>query len=104
VFTFIESSHFARYRQSYLDDDEFAALQQYLIDHPDSGDLIQHTGGVRKLRWSRAGMGKRSGLRVIYLVRLKDDEIWLLTLYTKSMQDDIPTEILIKLKETFRHG
>lgn len=76
-------------------------MQQYLINTPDAGDVIRGSGGVRKLRWQRRGMGRRGGVRIIYYVMRQRDEIWLLTLYAKSMHDNIPAHILKALKERF---
>lgn len=45
---FIENAAFTKYLQYYLDDDEYRELQNFLIEQPDSGDLIQGTGGLRK--------------------------------------------------------
>jgi hypothetical protein len=53
VFTFIESSVFERVLPSYLDDDEYSDLQQFLIQNPDAGELVPGSGGVRKMRWAR---------------------------------------------------
>ena len=65
---FVELPAFERYRSDYLDDDGFLALQNLLMKRPEAGDLIQDTGGLRKLRFAdvRRGKGKRGGLRVIY--------------------------------------
>jgi hypothetical protein len=38
----------------------------FISEYPLAGDVIPQTGGLRKLRWSRQGMGKRGGARVIY--------------------------------------
>jgi hypothetical protein len=80
-----------RIRDHYIDDDDFAALQRYLAAHPEAGDMIPGAGGIRKLRWSdkRRGKGRRGGLRVIYYCFLKDQEIWLLTLYDKNEAADL---------------
>jgi hypothetical protein len=85
-----------------LDDDEYAELQQHMILNPEGGELVRGSGGVRKLRWSRAGMGKRGGLRVIYYVRFEPNEFWMLTLYSKSKKDNVPGHILKELLEAFR--
>jgi hypothetical protein len=103
MFTFIESTAFERVRAVYLDDDEYAALQQFMTENPEAGELVPGSGGVRKLRWKRAGIGKRGGLRVIYFVRYQPEELWLLTLYAKSKQENIPGHILRQLKEVFEH-
>lgn len=104
MFTFIESSIFARLLSAYLDDDEYSELQQYLIENPDAGEVIPRSGGIRKVRWARPGAGKRGGLRVIYLVRYRPNEFWMLTLYAKAKRENIPAHILKQLLEVFRNG
>jgi hypothetical protein len=104
VFTFIESTTFERVRAVYLDDDEYAELQQFMMEQPEAGDVVPASGGVRKLRWKRKGMGKRGGLRIIYMVRYRPDEFWLLTMYAKAKRENIPAHILKQLKETFENG
>ena len=101
MFTFIESAAFERVRAAYLDDDEYAELQQFMVENPEAGDVVRESGGVRKLRWKRKGMGKRGGLRVIYFVRYQPNEFWLLTLYAKAKQQNVPAHILRQLKEVF---
>src|SRR6266545_4643924 len=68
-----------------------------------AGEVVPGSGGVRKLRWKRADTGKRGGLRVIYFVRYQPGELWLLTLYAKARQKNIPGHILRQLKEVFEH-
>ena len=65
---FIELPAFERHRASYLDDEAFARLQQVLLQNPEAGEVIEGTGGLRKMRFAdaRRGKGKRGGLRVIY--------------------------------------
>lgn len=63
---FVESDVVTEDVQTLLDDDEYSAFQQFLAGHPDAGDLIQRTGGLRKIRWANCGRGKRAGVRVIY--------------------------------------
>jgi hypothetical protein len=101
VFTFIESPAFDRFREVYLDDDEYSELQQFMMGNPEAGALVRGTGGVRKLRWRREGSGKRGGLRVIYYVRYQPNEFWMLTLYAKARQASVPADILKALKEAF---
>jgi hypothetical protein len=102
VYTFVESSAFERVCPVYLDDDEYAELQQHLMLQPEAGELVPGSGGVRKLRWARSGMGKRGGLRVIYYVQFRPNEIWMLTMYSKSKKDNVPSHILKALLEAFR--
>jgi hypothetical protein len=97
--TFVETKLFTKLVQEYLSDDEYAALQQSLIANPEAGDVIPGSGGVRKLRWGVAGRGTRGGLRLIYFLRLRHDEIWMLTLYAKNVSDTIPAKVLKKIRE-----
>jgi hypothetical protein len=104
VFTFIESSIFERILPVYLDDDEYSEFQQFLMQNPEAGELVPGSGGVRKVRWARPGIGKRGGIRIIYFVRYQPNEFWMLTLYAKAKREDVPAHILKQLLEAFRHG
>ena len=97
--TFVETELFPKLVQQYLTDDEYATLQQSLIVNPEAGDVIPGFGGVRKLRWGVDKRGKRGGLRVIYFLRLRQGEIWMLTRYAKNVADNIPAKVLKKIKE-----
>jgi hypothetical protein len=103
VFIFIESSTFERICPVYLNDDEYAELQQLMIQSPEAGKPIPGSGGARKLRWTRPGMGKRGGLRIIYFLRYEPDEFWLLTIYAKAKHDSVPAHILKQLLEAFKN-
>jgi len=83
----------------YLPDEEYAKLQQVLIETPDAGDVIPGSGGIRKLRWKGSGRGKRGGVRIIYYARSRQGEIWMLTLYAKNVSESIPADILKKIKD-----
>ena len=67
--------------------DGVAALAVYLINHPDAGDVIPGSGGVRKLRWAAKGKGKRGGARIIYLYVVIAARIYLLRCYAKNVKD-----------------
>mgnify|MGYP001387992696 FL=1 len=101
---FIETSTFTKLVHAYLSDEEFAGLQFYLLNHPNAGAVIPGSGGVRKLRWSLDGKGKRGGLRIIYYWRVSEDEIWLITLYAKNEASTISPQILKKIAEEIKHG
>jgi hypothetical protein len=76
----------------------------WLAGNPLAGDVIAGAGGLRKVRWSRAGMGKRGGARVVYFNQLADGTIALLMVYTKAKFDSLPTAFLLQLKEVFENG
>lgn len=61
------------------------------MEQPDAGDVIQGTGGLRKLRFGdgRRGKGKRGGLRIIYFHWQAGAQFWLLTLYDKGEVVDL---------------
>ncbi len=85
-------------------DEEYAALQQALADDPDAGDVIRGSGGVRKVRWGLAGRGKRGGIRVIYYLRSRQGELWMLTLYAKNEVESVAGHVLKKIKEEIDGG
>ncbi len=100
---FIELPPFAELRDELFSDEEFRDLQIFLIDQPKAGDVIPETGGCRKLRWAAKGKGKRGGARVIYFLRMTDDQIVLVAAYGKGERDDVPRAWLKRIKEVFEH-
>ncbi|PKO60435.1 MAG: toxin [Betaproteobacteria bacterium HGW-Betaproteobacteria-18] len=89
--TFVELPPFARTRKDYMDDEAYRLLQLELMDNPTAGDVMEGTGGLRKLRQAdpRRGKGKRGGLRVIYYWWSGGDQFWLFTVYGKDQADDL---------------
>jgi hypothetical protein len=81
--TFIEAPIFSKYVHDYLSDEEYADFQLYPAANPDSGDIVQGSGGIRKVRWQRRGRGKSGGVRVTDFARTAAGEIWLLLIYAK---------------------
>ena len=96
---FVELPAFAKYREYYLDDAGFSELQDELLKNPEAGDVIEGTGGLRKVRHAdpRRGKGKRSGLRVIYYWWV-EGQFWLFTLYDKDELDDLSADDRRSLK------
>ena len=56
----------------------------FLANHPDAGEVIPGTGGIRKVRWPARGQGKRGGARVIYYFRDLNMPVYLLAAYAKG--------------------
>jgi hypothetical protein len=103
-FEFIESPLFSAYVSDYLVDNEYSELQGYLCEHPDAGDMVKGSGGVRKLRWSRSGTGKSGGVRICYYVRTQAGQVLMLVIYAKSAKDSIPGHILKSIKEAMENA
>lgn len=101
---FIETSNFTKLIYTYLTDDEYLGLQGFLLKYPEAGDIVPGSGGVRKLRWAISVKGKRGGVRVIYYFKKQEDEIWMLTLYSKSQTVNIPSHILKRIAEEIKNG
>lgn len=57
---------YIRLANKLLSEDERRDLIDYLAEHPQAGDIMEGTGGIRKLRWRRGGQGKSGGVRIIY--------------------------------------
>jgi len=72
-----------------------------LAENPDAGDVIAGSGGCRKVRWNRSGIGKSGGVRVIYFNRLAEGCLVLLMIYAKSAQDTIAADVLPKIAKEF---
>lgn len=99
MLTVVETSLFQKQWPLYWTEDERGAFASYIARHPTAGDVVPESGGIRKVRWRRAGSGKSGGVRVIYYIRTVEGEIVLLTLYAKSKTDNLTGP---KLKE-IRH-
>ena len=86
---FIETPIFTEDVSKELSSDEYRQVQVALMLRPEQGAIIRGSGGLRKVRWRRAGMGKRGGLRVIYYWETQSETFYMLTLYRKSQQADL---------------
>lgn len=79
--------------------DGIEAVAVYLIDHPDAGDVIPGSGGVRKLRWAAKGKGKRGGARIIYLYVVVAARIYLIRCYAKNVKTDLTADEKKELRQ-----
>lgn len=99
---FIESAVFTKQARELLSDETYAEFQQYLAQCPEAGDVMRETGGLRKIRWSVPGGGKKGGVRVIYYHVSAKAQVRLLLIYRKGVKDDLtPAEkkVLRKLNQ-----
>ncbi len=100
MFTVIETLLFQKQWPLYWSEEERGEFAAHLAQYPNAGDVVPESGGIRKVRWRRAGSGKSGGVRVIYFTRTAEEEVVLLTLYAKGKTDNITGD---KLKE-IRHA
>ena len=104
---FIESKIFEKLREKYFDDTSYKEFQNFLLEQPDVGDTIQGTGGLKKVRWSAKGKGKRGGIRTIYLYLVDKSHIHLLTVYAKNEMSDLTShekKILKSIAEEIKNA
>lgn len=100
---FFEAKAFTKYIYDYMDDEEFSAMQWFLVFNPEFGDLITGGGGLRKLRWHTKAKGKRGGVRVIYYYVKKREELLLFSIFAKNELEDLPKEILAQLRREIKN-
>ena len=101
MLTIIETPVFQRLARGIWSEEDLDAFKVWLAGDPLAGDVIAGSGGLRKVRWSRAGIGKRGGARVIYYNQSADGTVALLMVYAKAKFDNLPTEFLLRLKKEF---
>jgi hypothetical protein len=90
--TVAETPLFIRQAATIWDESEREAFIGFIATHPEAGDIISDTGGVRKVRWARAGGGKRGGARVIYFYHDANRPLYLLMVYAKAQREDMTAD------------
>lgn len=101
--TVAETQVFVRYAAEVWSDAERQEFINFIAANPEAGDIIPGSGGCRKVRWLRSGMGKRGGARVIYFLT-PTGTVWLLIVYAKAKFDNLPSSFLAQLKEGVEHA
>lgn len=104
MYTVVETPLFSADARDIWSEDERGEFCAWLAGSPLAGDPIPGSGGCRKVRWARAGTGKRGGVRVIYFNRLASGVIYLLVIYAKAVRGDIPAHLLKSIQESIQHG
>jgi hypothetical protein len=90
--TFIEHPLFSKRITDLLSDEVYKEFQAHLTANPDAGDVIQGLGGLRKIRLALPGRGKRGGARVLYLLFVGAETVFLLYVFTKGDFGDLPPD------------
>lgn len=104
MYTCAETPTFAADASKLWTEEERLEFFVWLASNPEAGDVIPESGGCRKVRWSRAGTGKRGGVRVIYFTRLAAGEIWLLVIYAKAVTANIPGHLLKAIRKEIENA
>ena len=104
MYTFAETPTFIAESDKLWSENERLEFFTWLAANPEAGDVIPESGGCRKVRWSRAGTGKRGGVRVVYFTRLPAGEIWLLLVYAKAVRANIPGHLLKAIRKEIENG
>lgn len=92
LITVAETPVFARQAERVWSGAQREESIDYISGDPEAGDLIPDTGGVRKVRWSTQGSGKRGGARVIYFYHDSSQPLYLLMVYTKARKEDLSAD------------
>ena len=87
--TIVETPGYLKAAEAIFTESERERIMTMIASDPDCGEVMQGTGGFRKVRVARAGMGKRGGARVIYILRGERFPIFLIAAYAKNEKDNL---------------
>ncbi|QWT19963.1 type II toxin-antitoxin system RelE/ParE family toxin [Bacillus sp. NP157] len=100
---FVETPSFTRRVKELLCDDDLRRLQAFLAENPTAGDVIEGTGGLRKIRAAMASRGKSAGARVIYYHFASLARIAMLMIYPKNERDNLTHDQRAALRQVVEH-
>lgn len=89
MITIVELPEFIRKSERLLDAEERDSVVNHIARNPRTGALIRGTGGIRKVRWARKGMGKSGGVRIIYFFYNENIPVFLLTAFGKNEKTNL---------------
>lgn len=84
-----------------LNDEEYQELQKFLVEHPEAGDIIPGSKGLRKLRWKLKNKGKSGGIRNIYYYYEEQYTLYMIYVYEKSKTEDLTPKQIEMLRKAF---
>ena len=98
--TFIEVPLFTkRWKEIELNDADLLNLQIMLLKNPQSGPVMEGTGGIRKVRFPLENKGKSGSVRVCYTDFEEYEVTYLITAFTKKEQENLSAEEKTVLKK-----
>jgi hypothetical protein len=89
VQTVVETPTYLAIANKLFSEEERADIVAMLAADPECGDLIRGTGGFRKVRVARKGMGKSGGARVVYIWRNQRFPVFLITVFAKNQKENL---------------
>lgn len=92
MMTFTEHPLFTRRIMELLTDEEYGEFQRELAADLGAGEVIPGLGGLRKVRLALSGRGKRGSARVLYLLFVRAETVFLLYVFTKGEFEDLPPD------------
>lgn len=92
LITVVETQLFIRQAHDVWSDAEREEFVNFIARNPEAGAVIPETGGVRKVRWARAGKGKRGGARIVYFYNDAERPLYLLMVYAKARQENLTAD------------
>ena len=96
--TVVETRMFSAKAGDVWTPEQYEEFVVYIANSPNAGQVVPGSGGVRKIRWSRQGSGKRGDVRIVYFNN-SDNDTWLLAMYEKNEHENIPAHELKKIRE-----
>lgn len=96
---FIETPLFTKRITEIVSDEDYSEFQKFLAEHPEAGDVMEGTGGLRKVRMKLAGRGKSGGARVIYYHLESASQIRMVFVFKKDEQDNLTDDQKKQLKK-----
>ena len=103
MLTVVETTLFQKQWPHYWNEEEHDRFANYIAEFPNAGDVVPESGGIRKIRWGRAGRGKSGGVRVIYFTHSDECQVVLLTLYAKSKTDNLSAARLKEIRHALQN-
>lgn len=106
MLTVVETPSWLKIAEKLFTQEERDSIVTMISADPECGEIIPGTGGFRKVRFGRSGMGKRGGARVIYILRNTEFPVFLITAYAKNDKDNLTkqerNELAKRANEIFR--
>ena len=89
VQTVVETPTYLAIANKLFSEEERGDIVALIAADPECGEVIRGTGGFRKVRVARRGMGKSGGARVVYIWRNERFPVFLITVSAKNQKENL---------------